>query len=82
MSEIKGILSVKSVLSALGFFFGFFCLFLHALSVRRSGYPLRLSLIHVIEIASGLCAEEEHGMAHLNLFVMIAFFLQCVDGVS
>lgn len=73
MSEIKGILSVKSVLSALGFFFGFFCLFLHALSVRRSGYPLRLSFVRVIEIASGLCAREEHSVARLSSFVMIAF---------
>ena len=52
----------------------FFCLFLHALSVRRSGYPLRLSFVHVIEIASGLCAREEHSVARLSSFVMISLY--------
>ena len=73
MSEVKGILSVKSVLSVLGFFFGLF-VSLHALSVRRSGYPLRLSFVRVIEIALGLCAREEHSVARLSSFVMIAFY--------
>ena len=72
MSDIKGILIVKSVLSALSFFFGFFVC-LHALSFRRLGYLLCLSFVHVIEIASGLCAEEEHSVACLISFVMIAF---------
>ena len=48
-------------------------MFLHALSVRRSGYPLRLSFVHVIEIASGLCARAEHSVARLCSLVMIAF---------
>ena len=54
-------------------FFGFFCLFLHALSVRGSGYRLRLSFVRVIEKASGLCAREKHSVARLSSFVMIVF---------
>ena len=73
MSEVKGILSVKSVLSVLGYFFGLF-VSLHALSVRRSGYPLRLSFLRVIKIASGLCAEEEHIVARLSSSMMMIFF--------
>ena len=58
---------------SVGFLFWLFCLFLHALSVRRLGYPLRLSFVCVIEIASGLCASEEHSVVCLSSFVMIAF---------
>ena len=53
-------------------FLAFFCLFLHALSVRRSGYPLRLSFVRVIEIAWGLCAREVYSVARLSSFVMKA----------
>ena len=72
MSEIKGFLSVQSVFSALSFFFGFFVC-LRALSVR-SGYLLRLSFVCVIEIALGLCTEEERSEECLSSFVMMAFF--------
>ena len=54
-------------------FFLAFYVCLHALSVRRSGYPLRLSFVRVLEIASGLRAEEDHSVARLSSFVMIAF---------
>ena len=56
---------------SVGFLF-WLCLFLHALSVRRSGYPLRLSFVRVIEIASGLCAREVHSVARLSSFVIKA----------
>ena len=50
--------SVECVVSVGFLFWLFFCSFLHALSVRRSGYPLRLSFVRVIEIASGLCKRR------------------------
>ena len=61
------------MLSALGFFFGFFVC-LRALSVGRLGYPLRLSFVRVIEKASGLAAKEVHSVARRSSFVMIVLF--------
>ena len=72
MSEIKGILSVKSVLSAFSLFLAFLFVCMRCLLVQ--GCSLRLSFVCVIEIALVLCAEEEHSVSCLSSFVMIAFF--------
>ena len=54
-------------------FFWLFRLFLHSLSVRRWGHPLHLSFVRAIEIALHLSGREEHSVARLSSFVMIAF---------